>query len=127
MRKETNKWKYSINIKDSFKDETTPELVAELCEKLISQLNKIKEKVAKSNLTEDEKYEKGEEIDDLIGQFEFTRDLANGTISESEWDNYEFDGDFEQLFNDYMSELYDLGDKRVLNVNDEIEKFIWVN
>jgi hypothetical protein len=125
--KETNKWKYDISIKQFFEKETTPELVEKLCNKLIVQLNSIKNKVAKSNLIEDDKYYVDENLTELIDHFEFLKEFANGKIPKEEWKDYDFDGNYESWFNDYLTQLYDLGDKRVVNKNNsEIEKLIWI-
>lgn len=122
----SSKWRNVITVKNLFEDETTPELITKLCDTILVQLKKIKEKEAKSNLTDDEKYDIDSKIEELIGHFDFLKDLATGTIAESEWDNYSFDGDFEKWFNDYLEQLYDLGDERVLNTNNVLEKFIWI-
>ena len=104
-------WKYKINIKDKFKDETTPEHVIELCKALIHQLKRIK------------KYElENEELEEAIDHFEFLSDLLDGTIPEEEWENYSFDGNCEEWFNGYLYELFDLGDTFV----NKDTKFIWV-
>jgi hypothetical protein len=132
----SNKWRNTISIKRLFQDETTPELVITLCNSLIKQLNTIKERESKGNLTEDEKCNVDNKLFEVIDHFEFLLNLAQGAtddesnetrIPESEWDDYEFDGNFEQWFNDYMTELYDLADERVNTINGINEKFIWID
>ncbi len=123
----SNKWRNSMKVKHLFEDETTPELTATLCTTIIGHLKRIKAREEKSNLTEDSKYHIDTELDELIGHFEWLRDLATGTIPEDEWKDYDFNGDFEKWFNDYMSQVYDLGDTRVVTTGDVSEKFIWID
>lgn len=123
----SNKWRNKISIKNLFEDDTTPELTAKLCETLISQLRKIQAREQKKNLTEDSLNHVDSELEELVGHFEFLRDLATGEIPESEWKEYDFNGDFEEWFNDYMSQVYDLGDTRVLTTGNVLEKFIWID
>ncbi len=126
MITKSSKWRNTIKIKHLFQDHATPELVTELCKSLISQLHFIQKREAASNLTDDEKYNIDTKLEESIDHFEFLRDLANGTIPESEWKDYDFDGDHEEMFNDYLTELYDIGDERVRTKQDILEKFIWI-
>lgn len=52
--------------------------------------------------------------------------LADGTIPEEEFDDYEFNGNFQEMFNGYFTELYDLADERITLSNNVIEKFLWI-
>lgn len=117
-------WRNRILIKDDFEENTTPELIIKLCDKLIPQLNNIKEKELNSNLCEKDYVTT--ELFECIDNFEFLKSLANGNIPEDEWVDYNFYGDFEEWFNDYLDQLYDLGDKIVKDNNNNIEKFIWI-
>lgn len=123
----SNKWKYTIKVKDLFEDDTTEEVIISCCERMISELQKVTKEVEKSNLIDDEKDDLGWELVELISNFEFLKDLASGEIEESEWDNYSFDGDFEQWFNDYLEQAYDLGDRRVVTKDNVQEKFMFIN
>jgi hypothetical protein len=49
----SNNWKFKIEIKHLFSEETTPELINKLCSRLNTQLVKIKSEVQKSNLMQD--------------------------------------------------------------------------
>jgi len=132
----SNNWRNTVKIKHLFSDdETSPELIIEICDILIPQLEAIKEKEESGNLTEDSKSDIDDKLFELIDHFGFLKNLAEGAITEStsehripedEWDNYSFDGNFEQWFNDYLSELYDLGDERVDNKHNIREKFLWI-
>ena len=106
-------WKHKIQIKHLFEDDTTPELIVKICLELKRQLEKINQKYETS--------EEGDyifyELEAIIDNFDFLRQLANGTIPQSEWKDYSFDGDFEETFNGYLSELYDLADQ---------DKLIWI-
>jgi hypothetical protein len=62
----------------------------------------------------------------VVNNFSFTKALCNGEIPEDTWEDYSFEGDFEEMFNYYMDELYDLGDSRVELTNGVVEKFIWI-
>jgi len=131
----SNKWRNSIKIKHLFEDDTTPELIVTICDSLIGQIKSIREKEKKGNLTQDSKDDIDDKLFEVLDHFEFLKNLAEGAIEgneseqripEEEWDNYSFDGNFEQWFNDYLSELYDLGDERVDNTHNIREKFIWI-
>ena len=126
MKTKSNNWKYKIRIKHLFEDETTPELTVKLCKALLVQLDKIKDRVEKSNLTEDDKWHINSELEMIIDSFSFIKDLANGTIPKEDWDEYSFSGDFEGEFNGCLSGLYDLADERVLTNGDVSEKFMWI-
>jgi len=119
------KWKYKITIKEYFEDETTPELIVSLCARLNLQLNKILKSIDNSNIVEEEKSYLYGDLEMVIDNFDFLNNLANGAIPQKEWENYSFDGDFQKDFNEYLTQLFDLGDMRV-NTTAGIEKFIWV-
>ena len=121
-------WRYKINIKDKLSDETTPELIIELCNHIIPQLENLRDMIEKDNLVnQDEKDHFDNKLFDVIDQFEFLRSLADGTIDEKDWHNYSFDGDFEEWFNDRLNELYDVADERILLKTDVSEKFLWID
>lgn len=125
----SNNWRNSLVLGlDEFEDlgGTTPEITIILCDRIISGLKKIKEKEESENLTEDEKYNVDSKLEENIDNFEFLKHLCDGTIPESEFENYAYNGDHEEMFNDYLSQLYDLGDERVTNKQNVVEKFIWI-
>lgn len=121
-----NTWKYRIAIKHLFASKTTPALIISLCNTLESQLKAIREKINNSNLADDEKDDKGMRLEEVQANFIFLRELADSSIPQSEWRQYDFDGDYEALFNGYLSELYDIGDERVRNNKGQLQKFIWI-
>lgn len=123
----SNNWRHKIIIKEHFSEETSPELIVKLCELLIKQIDGIIFSEDHGNLNDDNKYESISLLEDLKSNLEFLKDLANGTIAESNWGDYEFAGDFENWFNGYMEELYNIGDNRVLRKDNVLEKFIWIN
>lgn len=49
-------------------------------------------------------------IEESIEHFSFMKELADGTIPESNWDEFEFDGEFENIGNYYLSEFFDVLD-----------------
>lgn len=122
----SNKWKYKLSIKHLFQDETTNDLIIILCDSLIRQLTKVSNNVVNSNLNEDVVYRISDELDLNIDNFRFLIELADGSIRKQDWLKYEFAGDFQSRFNEYMSMLYDLADERVLTKQNVSEKFIWV-
>jgi hypothetical protein len=119
-------WKYKIKIKDKFENETTPELVAELCKIISGELGVILDKSQNSNITQDSIDDFWYDLEGCQDNFDFLLKLADGTIEESEWENYSFDGDFEREFNGYLEELYDIGDRRVTLKNNAVEKLLWI-
>jgi hypothetical protein len=63
-------------------------------------------------------------LDDLIDHFDFCKDLANGTIPETEWDDFEIAGreDIKDLLNGYLNEMYDLCDTTI----GQDRKLCWI-
>jgi hypothetical protein len=122
-------WRNKITIKEKFEDETTPELVEDLCISLIIQLNNIKTRELQNKInpvSEEIQNLIVDSLDECIDHFEFLQQLSNGSIPEDKFDDYGFDGDHEEMFNSYLQELYDLGDKAVATITGKIQKFIWV-
>ena len=119
-------WRYKIHIKHLFKDETTPELVAEICASLVYQLKHIKERVENSTDIDGDAFFICDELEMNTDNFDFLRKMATQEIPEDKWDDYSFNGDFEEEFNGYLNQLYDLGDERIRLKNGLIEKFIWI-
>ena len=120
------KWKYKIEIKHLFKENTTAGLVATICTELVNQLDVILNISQKSNITIESVDDFWYELEEVKDNFDFLRQLADGSIEESEWDNYSFDGDFEEMFNGYLEQLYDIGDMRITLKNGNIEKLLWI-
>ena len=121
-------WKYKIKIKDLFTDDDNPDksLIIKLCDRLIPQLKSIINEINKSDITEDEIDYYTNKLEEIVDDFNFLKELANGEIKEEEWGNYGFDGDFKEMFNNYLTELYDIGDEQVELNNGDFQKFIWV-
>lgn len=119
-------WKYKIDIKRHFQEETTPALVATLCNFLAKDLKHILKDSYKSNISEESVEDFWHDLKDVMENFEFLRDLTDGTIPESEWEDYEFEGDFEDMFNDYLSGLYDIADIKITLKDGAQEKLIWI-
>ena len=120
------KWKYKIEIKHLFSEDTTPELILELCTKLARDLSKILETTDTSNITKDSIDDFWYELEECRDNFDFLRQLANGSINKSEWEDYSFDGDFESWFNDYLEQLYDVADTKITLKNGDVEKLLWI-
>lgn len=127
--KTLNNWKYEIKIKDYFEDKSTPESVEKLCSILIKQLRYLNLKIADSNIIEDYRWDMCDKLEELAGFFEFTKNIINGTIPKEDWDDYAYDGNYTNLFNDYLYCLYKIADERVVceeNGERYLEKFLWV-
>ena len=126
---QSNRWRNEIKVKHLFTEgDTTPELVSTLCTTIVSSLKYVQGKEKSiGNLSISSKTHIDGELEELIGHFEFLKDLATGKIPESEWDDYSFEGDYEEWFNDYLTQLYDLGDIRVTTTENISEKFLFVS
>jgi len=120
-------WRNKISIKSEFKKKTSPELVSRLSKSLIIQLQDIHKAEFDNNLCPDDKYEVSYLLEDVINNFKFLDDLATGIIPRDEWKDYDFDGDFEILFNNYLDMIYDIGDMKVRTNKNTVEKFIWID
>jgi hypothetical protein len=96
-------WKYHLDIKqhlrgEDFDDEAQ---VITICNIIINQLKRLINKIDDSV-----KYE----LEEIVDNFDFLKQLADGTIPEDTFQEYSFDGNFTDLFNDYLESLYDFGD-----------------
>jgi hypothetical protein len=118
-------WKYKIKIKDHFDSETTPELIIKLCKILVKRLKSVI-KDCEISLHEDSVNDVEFELEENRDNFEFLLHLVDGTISESEWHDYGFEGDFETEFNGYLSQLYDTADNVVKLKNGTKNKLLWI-
>jgi len=117
-------WKYKIGIKDMFNNDESFEHINNICISLVRQLYKVNKMLIKSNLVD--RVDLTEELTEIIDHFNFVRDFADGTIEESEYDEFSFDGDLVTLLNDYMEQLFDFGDQKVATSQRVIEKLLWV-
>lgn len=130
----TNRWKYTLLIKDlltnedvSKPTEENKQKVIKICNGILFQLKKLEKNTINSNIKEDEKDLLLEELENLIDNFQFGISLASGKIEESEWNDYSFNGNFQEYINDEcLQQLYDLGDRRIINKKNEIEKYFFV-
>jgi len=124
-------WKYNIDIKKLLSEVTTPEKIEKLCAGIIFELERVEKLLPNSTIILPDRDEVTDDLEQVKGNFEFLKDLASGKITESEWDEYGFDGNFEAWTNGYMNDLYDLGDRRVMTISypstRTLEKFIWIS
>ena len=123
-------WGYRIDVKKDWDlDEITKENTSIACNQMVIELNRIKAEVSRSRIEKNQRERIQAALEEIIDHFEFCRDLANGKIEEKEWDNYSFNGNFKEMFDSYLDELYNLADERILveNPNCNIDmKFLWV-
>ena len=113
---QSNQWRYKISIKDQFEDESTLELIKELCGKLTNQLKTIRNKIieiSKSKIDDDERYYFTDKLDECIDNFEWLS-TQDGAVY-----------DLERDFNGYLEELYDISDSRII-IGNVSYKFIWI-
>lgn len=97
-------WKSTLKLKDLL---TSDDLVDEqqiitLCNSVVNRLERLKKRF----VGKDEEFE----LEDIIDNFKHIISLADGTIKEDEFEDYSFDGDFTELFNEYLEQLYDFAD-----------------
>ena len=130
----TNQWLFSVKLKDLLTDENfilpteeNKKKVAELSKNVARRLKRTQKAIENSKIFKDEedKYSLLDDLDMIINNFEFIVSLAT-TISDTEWYDFNFDGNFQELFNEYMEELYDFADQRVVTKNG-LEKLLWVD
>lgn len=88
--------------------------IAELCLEMQKALKYLERKV---NLIINPDYYYTDnlknDIEELYENFGYCRDLCTGQIKEDEWNDFSFDGDFTQLFNDYLEEFWDICDTKI--------------
>jgi len=134
-------WKYKIQVRDSMRilrdvigggkesEEVISSKIAGVSRIIHRQLSTILRCVGKgSGLSEDDKTHFTGALEDVADHFSFLSSLADPEdIPKDKWDDYSFDGDFIGLFDDYLGELYDLGDTTVdTSGKEQTEKFLWV-
>jgi len=126
--KETNKWKFSIEIKHLLTETDSPqESVNILCISLISQLELVKEKLEKDKFVDSDVKETFiDNLNKIIDNFQFLKNFTSGEILMEAWEDYNFNSEWEEWFDGYLAELYDLGDTRIVNKNNTTDKFLWV-
>lgn len=124
----SNAWLHNIKVKDRFSETPTDKETISIAKYLKMRLERIKKIHEERSIIKDEDdrdYIIGQ-LEEVIDGFEHVADLHEN-IKEKEWDNYGFDGNFTELFNEYMSMLYDLGDQRVIVNPNTSKKFIWID
>jgi len=119
--------KWCTRLPTEFREQLTSfgksyEEIEKACLFMDVELKKLKNKIPLSiqKKFEDEKYNDdniiwewrklSEAIDENIDHFDFCKDFANNTIKREEWDDYSFDGDLLGLFNDYLTEFWNICD-----------------
>ena len=121
------RWRNTIEIKDLFNSiETfTKENIVPVSEAIIKKLNKIKTMEITNNLTQEDKDSVDDSLASIIDCFEFIVDLSK--MDESKWSEFDFKGNWKEMFNWYINDLYDLGDTFVFTKGAMIrQKFLWV-
>jgi len=86
--------------------DATPESIIKIAERAIPELERLKGFAVNDECLIDL-------INESIEHFGFLKELADGTIPETEWDDYAFDGDFKSWMNDYLDEMYNVFDYEI--------------
>lgn len=97
--------------------------IAEKCDLVIQALAKLDgfcDRLARINRDTAEWLR--DQIEETRDHFNFCKSFATGEITQSEWQEYDFDGDLIGMFDDYLSEFWDICDSWI---NRET-KFCWV-
>lgn len=120
-------WEYRIN-KDFRKmineSDMSIQSIAAIAKRGSHEFSTIKESLIKRKGEQWIYDNLGCHLDDLIDHFDFCKELADGTISETEWDDFEIAGkeDIKDLLNGYLNEMYDLCDTTI----GQGRKLCWV-
>jgi len=124
-------WRYKIKFKNLLESAPSYSGTSRLISRIKVQLEKINSNISgvvmnHGRLKEDEIDDLQDKLEKLIDDFNFVHELMDGTIPKDTWHEYDYNGDYVSLFNDYLDELYDLGDIIVFNTKNKGQKFIWV-
>jgi hypothetical protein len=115
------KWRNTIKIKHIFTENPSNQDVLKVTNHLIPQLEKI---LARENKLAQLSEYYTESLEEILVNFMWVRDsiLENKDPAE-----YGF-VDWCEAFNEYLDQLYDLGDEPTPNSTDSVwgEKFLWV-
>ena len=115
------KHRHKLHIKHLIEKASTINHINSICCILISELEEIQDTV---EILDNNDIILGE-IDDLILGLETVSDLCTGEIPEYEWNDYEFHGNYSQLFNESLNELYRIANE-VVNDGGVKYKFILI-
>lgn len=120
------KWRNKVEIREQLTGDSSDESVAKVTKVLVPQLQRILEleekKIENSNgLALDEEFV--ETFKELVENFKWVIDCVEKEEDPSE---YSYD-DWCEAFNNYLGELYDMGDTITGRFEDfHKEKFLWV-
>lgn len=123
----SNQWKLTLKLFKPFSDNPSKEDVIESAKEIATKLkNTLKSLDKLKFIDEDEGLYLQDELEMIIDNFEHLVHLMDGTISEEDFDNYSYDGDYISRFNEYMDMLYDIANSRILLKPNVSYKFLWV-
>lgn len=106
----------------------TNELVQACSKEYVAELKKIQVVIQSKKLKSSDAIYINNSMEEVIDHFEFVGQLATpDVIGKHEWDDYCFDGNFNNLINSYLTEMYDLFDTVVRDVNNIQYKLIFVS
>ena len=110
-------WKYSIDIKSKFTQDSDNNIIKNLSQDLIQQLNKIKSSLPVSKFKADEINCIDEILDNILCDLFDLIELCDNDTDPDE---------NETIFNDILSDLYDIADSKFVTNSGETEKLIWI-
>lgn len=103
------KYRHKLKIKHILENTHTVQEIASLSIIIIDELEQIQNTV---EILDNNDIILGE-LDDLICNLEIVSDLCLGEIPEFEWNDYNFHGNYSQLFNEQLNELYRIANETV--------------
>lgn len=110
-------------VKDLIDNSETKESVFNIVNALVPQLKKIHKELPATNLLDEDKETLADELFEIIDNLEFILSLDG---IEDEWEDYSFNGDWCEILNNTLSDLYDFGDNKPVDKNGTRRKLLWI-
>lgn len=122
-------WRHTINLKEHLTDDESDQSVVKCCNVIIPQLERILDKEREAidknrpgSLKDDEYIL--DELERMIDEFKW---IVESIADNNDPNDYSFDTWLE-AFNEYLSQLYDLGDTSMYyNTFFDKGRFLWVS
>ena len=115
------KYRHKLHIRHLIENTNTLSEIIKLTDILITELELIQDTC---NILDNNDIILGE-LDDLITSLETVSDLCTEEIPEYEWNDYNFHGNYNQLLNESLNELYRIAGE-VVNDGGVKYKFILI-
>lgn len=118
------KWMFETKgVKELINGDDTKESVFNIVNTLVPQLKIIRNKLPKTNLEDDDKESLDNDLFEIIDNLEFITSLDG---KEDEWPDYSFDGNWTELLNNTLYDLYDFGDLKLIDKDGVTRKLLWI-